>query len=71
MTRIADAHREAHAFFDVSIDPTTRAYTSEDFTFCKRWRAMGGKIWADLTITLNHIGYFTFRGDATQLQPHL
>ncbi len=60
-----------YALFDTEIDQNSKEYLSEDYTFCKRWRAMGGKIWADLTITLNHMGYFTFRGDATQLQPHL
>jgi hypothetical protein len=60
-----------YALFDTEIDPVTKEYMSEDYTFCKRWRDMGGKIWADLTIQLNHIGYYTFRGDATQLQPHL
>jgi hypothetical protein len=60
-----------YALFDTEIDPSTTEYLSEDYLFCKRWREMGGKIWADLTITLNHCGYFTFRGDATQLQPHL
>jgi len=60
-----------YALFDTEIDNDSKEYLSEDYTFCKRWRAMGGKIWADLTINLNHIGYFTFRGDATQLQPHL
>lgn len=60
-----------YALFDTEIDNDSKEYLSEDYTFCKRWRAMGGKIWADLSINLNHIGYFTFRGDATQLQPHL
>ncbi len=60
-----------YALFDTEIDPDTKEYLSEDYLFCKRWRDMGGKIWADLSITLNHLGYFTFRGDATQLQPYL
>jgi hypothetical protein len=60
-----------YALFDTEIDPDTREYLSEDYLFCKRWRAMGGKIWADLSITLNHIGHYTFRGDATQLQTQL
>jgi len=60
-----------YALFDTEIDPETREYLSEDYLFCKRWRAMGGKIWADLSITLNHIGHYTFRGDATQLQSQL
>jgi hypothetical protein len=60
-----------YALFDTEICPETREYLSEDYLFCKRWRKMGGKIWADLSITLNHVGYHTFRGDATQLQPYL
>jgi hypothetical protein len=60
-----------YALFDTEIDPVTKEYLSEDYLFCKRWRAMGGNVWADLSISLNHVGYFTFRGDATQLQPYL
>lgn len=60
-----------YALFDTMIDPATLEYMSEDYTFCKRWRDMKGEIWADLTIQLNHIGYFTFKGDATLLHPHL
>ena len=60
-----------YALFDTEIDPVTKEYLSEDYLFCKRWREMGGKIWADLSITLTHMGYHSFRGDATLLQPHL
>lgn len=38
-------------------------YLSEDFAFCKRWRDMGGEIWADLSSRLHHIGPMTFCGD--------
>lgn len=60
-----------YALFDTEIDPETKEYLSEDYLFCKRWRMLGGKIWADLSITLTHMGYHSFRGDATLLQPHL
>ena len=59
------------ALFDTEIDPITKEYLSEDYYFCKLWRANGGKIWADLTIKLDHTGYYKFAGDATQLAPHL
>ena len=59
------------AVFDCAIDPDTKEYLSEDYLFCKRWRDQGGQIWADLSITLGHAGYYVFKGDATQLQPHL
>jgi hypothetical protein len=51
------------AYFDVMIDPETRVYLSEDFTFCKRWRAMGGTIWVDLASQLTHVGPTEFHGD--------
>lgn len=51
------------AYFDVMIDPETRVYLSEDFTFCKRWRAMGGEIWVDLASRLTHVGPTEFHGD--------
>ena len=60
-----------YALFDTIIDPDTREYLSEDYFFCKLWRGMGGKIWADLSIKLDHMGYYKFSGDATLLKPHL
>jgi hypothetical protein len=60
MTRVTDAHRKAHAFFDVSIDPVTRAYTSEDFTFCKRWRSLGGEVWLAPWTKTVHVGTYEY-----------
>jgi hypothetical protein len=60
MTRITDPHRKAHAYFDVSIDPETRAYTSEDFTFCKRWRQLGGKVWLAPWTRTVHVGTYEY-----------
>lgn len=60
-----------YALFDTSIDENTREYLSEDYHFCKLWRSLGGKIWADLSIKLDHTGYYKFAGDATKLAPHL
>lgn len=52
-----------YALFDTSIDPNdNNNYLSEDYTFCDRWRAMGGQIWADLSINLNHLGHYKFKG---------
>ena len=33
-----------------------RKYLSEDWSFCERWKAIGGKIYADTSIVLKHIG---------------
>lgn len=53
-----------YALFDCVIDKETGAYLSEDFAFCRRWRAIGGEIWLDLQSRLNHCGPYTFRGNA-------
>lgn len=52
-----------HRFFDAGLDPGTGAYLSEDFAFCRRWRAIGGQIFADVRSRLTHTGSKTFRGD--------
>lgn len=49
--------------FDCIVDPETGTYLSEDFTFCHRWRKLGGKIWLDRETTLSHIGGYTYTGD--------
>jgi len=48
------------ALFDCMIDPETKRYLSEDYAFCRRWQQMGGKIWADTTTTLGHVGNLGF-----------
>jgi hypothetical protein len=60
MTRVTDAHRMAHAYFDTSIDPETKAYTSEDFTFCQRWRKLGGKVFLAPWTRTVHVGTYEY-----------
>jgi hypothetical protein len=36
---------------------------SEDLSFCRRWRATGGEIWADVQNNSQHIGRFTYAGN--------
>jgi hypothetical protein len=51
-TRYAAAHDRAvptrspnkYALFDCMIDPENGDYLSEDYTFCRRWRAIGGEV---------------------------
>ena len=52
-----------YAMFDTMIDPIDRRYLSEDYTFCRRWQAIGGDIWLDPSISLNHYGHFCFQGN--------
>lgn len=50
------------ALFDCMIEPGTDIYLSEDFTFCRRWRQIGGKIWLDPRARLTHTGNYKFQG---------
>jgi len=49
-------------FFNCSIDAQGR-YLTEDWSFCYNWRSAGGKIWADTSIDLGHVGYHRFTPD--------
>ena len=54
--------RAHYALFECTIDPQTREYLSEDFGFCRRWRALGGRIWLDVEGALIHTGTHDFAG---------
>jgi hypothetical protein len=55
------------ALFDCIIDPETGTYLSEDYSFCLRWRELGGEIWLDGASKLTHSGTYQFVGDHTSL----
>lgn len=48
--------------FSPLIEPDTRTYLSEDYSFCHRWRALGGKVWLDTTTRLMHVGSYDYMG---------
>ena len=50
----------AFALFDCGVEDGH--YCSEDWLFCSRWSKMGGDVWADVTINLNHTGIEDFKG---------
>lgn len=64
--RIGARNIEFHALFDTSLDDGK--YVSEDFTFCRRWRAIGGKVHIDDTIVLKHLGLHTYMADPNTVQ---
>ena len=56
-----------YAIFDGIIDPESRRYLSEDYTFCRRWQALDGEVYLDPRTALNHVGHYTFRGNIRKL----
>ncbi|HUN51581.1 MAG TPA: hypothetical protein VMU42_10705 [Candidatus Sulfotelmatobacter sp.] len=60
-----------YALWDCMIDAESGYYLSEDFSFCRRWRAIGGEIWLDLASKLAHVGPHVFAGDTTARYAHL
>ena len=56
-----------YAFFDTSINEISKRYLSEDYTFCRMWQKIGGDIWLDPDIKLNHVGQYVFSGNTKAL----
>lgn len=56
-----------YSLFDTMIDPESRRYLSEDYTFCRLWQNMGGEVFLDPRTALNHVGHYTFRGNIRKL----
>ncbi len=52
-----------YALFDTSLDRQRGLYLPEDYTFCERWRALGGEIWVDVRSKFSHVGRHVFAGD--------
>jgi len=50
----------AYALFDCGVEDGH--YCSEDWLFCNRWSKMGGQVWIDVSVNLNHTGIEDFRG---------
>jgi predicted lipid carrier protein YhbT len=62
--RTTNGRREWALFLDM-IDQGDRL--SEDFSFCRRWRAIGGRIFIDQDAALLHAGRKEFTGRPSQL----
>jgi len=59
-----------YAFFDTMVEPETKRYLSEDYSFCRLWQKIGGKIYADILSGMTHFGNYPFKGNvATQFLP--
>lgn len=76
LERIVAAHPELAAtlddggraamVFDTFVEPETGEHLSEDYAFCRRWRELGGEIWADVEARLTHVGHAAYAGSLIQ-----
>lgn len=57
---------EAPMVFETIIEPKTGRHLSEDYVFCRRWRDLGGEIWADMKARLTHVGVAIHTGSLMQ-----
>lgn len=53
--------QESWTLFNTMINENKR-YLAEDSTFCKRWIDIGGSIWLDPDVILDHYGWHVFEG---------
>ena len=58
--------QEATMIFDMMIEPETGQYLSEDYAFCRRWRDLGGAIYADIFGRFTHVGHAVYAGSLEQ-----
>jgi hypothetical protein len=58
-----DDHK-AYALFDPWRDGVIKY--GEDYSFCRRWREIGGKVFVQPEILMGHVGYKTFMGSLGQ-----
>jgi hypothetical protein len=61
-----DGRHENVAYFDTMIDAETGENLPEDYSFCRRWRSIGGEIHVDTHSRLSHTGTHVFAGDYQQ-----
>lgn len=50
------------ALWDPYRIPGTRTKLGEDYSFCQRWRDVGGKVWIDPDVMMGHVGLKVFKG---------
>jgi CBS domain-containing protein len=67
-----DPEIERHYYQLFRNDPDDLNDGGEDFCFCERWNALGGRVWIDPSIELGHIGETDYSGVLGELlQQHL
>ncbi|HEX5380545.1 MAG TPA: hypothetical protein VFW47_18350 [Phenylobacterium sp.] len=54
--------------FETMIEAETGEYLSEDYAFCRRWRDLGGEVFADFHSRLTHVGHAAYSGSLADAQ---
>ena len=49
-------------FFDTVHEPESKKYYGEDFGFCKKWTAIGGKCYCYVDDFISHVGEYQYNG---------
>ncbi len=57
---ISTDRSDRYALFDTTVE--NNEFVGEDYTFCRRWTAIGGTVWIDPDISLEHIGSAAYSG---------
>jgi hypothetical protein len=50
-------------YLDKDFSPHRKRFLSEDWYFCQRWRALGGKVLMHTKTSCNHIGVYAYPGN--------
>lgn len=56
-----DELKNTYALFNSYVD-TDKRFLSEDYGFCRYWQKIGGKVWVDPAVELDHLGSFVYKG---------
>lgn len=62
-----DVAKYTYLFFDCMHDPVDKRYLSEDYAFCRRWQNLGGEVWLDPLVKLDHMGSYNFKGNVAKM----
>lgn len=62
-----DVAKYTYLFFDCMHDPESKRYLSEDYAFCRRWQQLGGDVWLDPLVKLDHMGSYNFKGNVAKM----
>ncbi len=57
----ASLNRKMYNIFETHVDDNN-FFWSEDYGFCRKWRACGGEVWCDPTQSMIHIGRKAWKG---------